>query len=97
MFRVLGSHSSFLPRRDVLRVGALAPLAATLAGSETGSGKLAHAADVGALGGFGTAKRILLIYLQGAASQFETWDPKPEAPAEIRGQWSPLSTSVPGT
>src|SRR5205814_7957662 len=45
---------------------------------------------------FGKAKRILLLYLQGAASQFETWDPKPHAPAEIRGKWGAISTAVPG-
>jgi hypothetical protein len=43
------------------------------------------------------AKKILLLYLQGAASQFETWDPKPNAPAEIRGKWGAIPTSVPGT
>lgn len=47
--------------------------------------------------GFGSAKRILLIYLQGAASQFETWDPKPEAPEAIRGKLGAIATSVPGT
>jgi len=46
---------------------------------------------------FGAAKQVLLLYLQGAASQFETWDPRPHAPAEIRGQWSPAATAVPGT
>ena len=46
--------------------------------------------------GFGRAKNILLLYLQGAASQFETWDPKPTAPEEIRGQFGAISTSVPG-
>lgn len=45
---------------------------------------------------FGKAKRILLLYLQGAASQFETWDPKPAAPLEVRGKWGATSTSVPG-
>jgi hypothetical protein len=42
------------------------------------------------------AKRILLLYLQGAASQFETWDPKPNAVEEIRGKWGAIATSVPG-
>ncbi len=42
------------------------------------------------------AKQILLLYLQGAASQFETWDPKPEAPAEVRGKWGTIPTAVPG-
>ncbi|MCH7688227.1 MAG: DUF1501 domain-containing protein [Planctomycetes bacterium] len=45
---------------------------------------------------FGRAKQILLLYLQGAATQFETWDPKPDAPAGIRGKFSATSTSVPG-
>ena len=40
---------------------------------------------------------MLLVYLQGAAAQYETWDPKPDAPAGIRGQWSATQTSVPGT
>jgi hypothetical protein len=39
----------------------------------------------------------MLLYLQGAASQFETWDPKPDAPAEIRGKWGVAQTAVPGT
>ena len=32
----------------------------------------------------------------GGPSQHSTWDPKPEAPAEIRGEFGPISTSVPG-
>jgi hypothetical protein len=39
----------------------------------------------------------IFIFLAGGASQFETFDPKPDAPAEIRGLWKPTSTSVPGT
>jgi hypothetical protein len=39
---------------------------------------------------------VLLLYLQGAASQFETWDPKPEAPEDIRGQFGAIPTSLAG-
>ncbi len=39
----------------------------------------------------------IFIFLAGGASHFETFDPKPNAPTEIRGLWSPTSTSVPGT
>lgn len=46
---------------------------------------------------FGRAKRYLFLYLSGGPSQYETFDPKPGAPAEIRGQFQPISTSVPGT
>ncbi len=45
---------------------------------------------------FGRAKNILLVYQQGAASQLETWDPKPDAPEGIRGKWGAISTAVPG-
>ncbi len=39
----------------------------------------------------------IFIFLAGGASQFETFDPKPDAPVEVRGLWSPISTNVPGT
>lgn len=39
----------------------------------------------------------IFLFLAGGPSQFETFDPKPEAPAEIRGLWKPISTNVPGT
>ncbi len=45
---------------------------------------------------FGKAKRVILLYLYGAAAQHETWDPKPDAPLEIRGKFQPIATAVPG-
>ncbi|MCC7419455.1 MAG: DUF1501 domain-containing protein [Planctomycetaceae bacterium] len=39
----------------------------------------------------------IFLFLAGGASQYETFDPKPQAPAEIRGPWNPIPTSVPGT
>jgi hypothetical protein len=54
----------------------------------------APAADQSA--SFGRAKRVILLYLYGAAAQHETWDPKPDAPLEIRGKLQPISTRVPG-
>jgi uncharacterized protein (DUF1501 family) len=43
------------------------------------------------------ADACILIFLWGAPSQFETFDPKPEAPAGIRGEFDVRHTSVPGT
>ena len=37
--------------------------------------------------GFGRAKSVILVYANGGQSQLETWDPKPDAPAEIRGEF----------
>lgn len=39
----------------------------------------------------------IFLFLAGGASHFETFDPKPNAPSEIRGLWNPIATSVPGT
>ncbi|MFO0816494.1 MAG: DUF1501 domain-containing protein [Pirellulales bacterium] len=39
----------------------------------------------------------IFLFLAGGPSHFETFDPKPEAPAEIRGLWGPIATNVPGT
>jgi uncharacterized protein (DUF1501 family) len=43
------------------------------------------------------ALNCILLVLVGGPSQIDTWDPKPDAPAEIRGPFRPIATSVPGT
>src|SRR5438876_2707179 len=47
-------------------------------------------------GGFGKAKACILVFNYGGPSHLETWDPKPDAPKEIRGEFQPIATSVPG-
>ena len=47
--------------------------------------------------GFGRAKSVLLVVASGGQSQLETWDPRPDAPLEVRGQFGAIETSVPGT
>jgi len=49
-----------------------------------------------AQGGMATHKSIINIHLDGGAPQHDTIDPKPEAPAEIRGEFRPISTRVAG-
>ncbi|MBI3837919.1 MAG: DUF1501 domain-containing protein [Planctomycetia bacterium] len=39
---------------------------------------------------------LVVVWLHGGASHLETYDPKPEAPAEFRGPYLPISTKVPG-
>lgn len=58
----------------------------------------AAAAEAGA-SGTGVVKKpsnCILIWMDGGPSHFETFDPKPDAPAEIRGEFSAISTNVPG-
>jgi uncharacterized protein (DUF1501 family) len=65
--------------------GALLPLCA----------RWAQAADAGAPTA-GKAKAVILIFNCGAPSHIDLWDPKPDAPAELRGPFAPIKTNVPG-
>jgi hypothetical protein len=99
MLRILGSSNPFdraCHRREVLRAGALSAFGLSLPQLLQLQAAAGNDAPQGSDSTFGAAKRVLLLYLQGAASQFETWDPKPEAPEEIRGKWGAIQTSVPG-
>src|SRR5262249_7474588 len=44
----------------------------------------------------GKAKACIVLFLMGGPPQHSTWDPKPNSPAEIRGEFKPISTCVPG-
>jgi hypothetical protein len=44
----------------------------------------------------GRAKSLILLYMTGGPAQHETFDPKPDAPAEARGEFKPIATSVTG-
>src|SRR5207237_239690 len=44
----------------------------------------------------GRTRSVILVLLTGGPSQLDTLDMKPDAPAEIRGEFQPIATSVPG-
>lgn len=48
------------------------------------------------LPGFGRAKSVIVVFASGGQSQLDTWDPKPDAPLEVRGQFDSIATSVSG-
>lgn len=79
-----------LSRREWLRIGGFG-LGSWLAGVRRGMSS--EAAPRKTLG-FGRAKSVLLVYCSGGQSQLETWDPKPEAPREIRGDFASIATSA---
>jgi hypothetical protein len=98
MLRILGSHKRLcdgLSRRDFLQAGSLGLLGLG-AGAAVGQSTPAAAAEQARGPSFGRARRCIFLYLYGAASQIETFDPKPAAPVEVRGELSAISTSVPG-
>jgi uncharacterized protein (DUF1501 family) len=55
------------------------------------------AANGGADSAFGKAKACILLFMWGGPAHQDTWDLKPDAPKEIRGEFQPISTVVPGT
>ena len=49
-----------------------------------------------ASGNVSSPKSIIVLWLWGGASHMETFDLKPDAPSEYRGEFQPIATSVPG-
>src|SRR5256885_380261 len=50
----------------------------------------------GAARGAASRKAVILIWLSGGPSHLDTWDPKPDAPLEVRGPFRSIATRVPG-
>lgn len=94
MLRILGSNRracDAVSRRDMVQAGGASVLG-------LGLPDLLRAEEIKAPrpAGFGTAKNVILLFLYGGVSQLDTLDPKPRAPQDIRGPFSPISTSVSG-
>ena len=91
-------HSSN-PNLPVVRVGSrrwfLQLGAAGLAGCGWGNGQTAMAA-ADPLKAKGDRKSVILFWLSGGPSQIDMWDPKPNAPVEIRGPYDSIPTKIPG-
>ncbi|MGC8643336.1 MAG: DUF1501 domain-containing protein [Isosphaeraceae bacterium] len=97
MIRVLGGPKRLrdgLTRRDLLHVGSLGMLG--LSGISLLPPARADASPTAGLPHFGQAKSCILLFLYGSPSQIETFDPKPDAPVEIRGELGCIPSSVPG-
>ncbi len=98
MLRVLGGPKRFcdgLTRRELLQVGSLGLLGAGLPRAHASSVSQAAGAGPG-LPGFGRAKSCILLFMYGSPSQLETFDPKPDAPVEVRGELGCIPSSLPG-
>lgn len=77
-----------LSRRDFLHAGTIAPLGLTLPAFQRARAAAAvQDNDV----------NCIMLFLVGGPSQIDTFDPKPKAPAEVRGPFQPIPTNVTGT
>jgi uncharacterized protein (DUF1501 family) len=79
-----------ISRRQMLQIGGAGLLGLTLPGllRARGQGR--------ALGQHASADHLIVIFLNGGPSHLDMWDMKPTAPADIRGEFQPIATTVPG-
>ncbi len=85
-----GACSGPIPRRSFLEVGGLSVLGLGM------SDFLRMKAQAQASGGKVEDKSVIFIWLPGGMPHMETYDMKPEAPSEYRGEFRPIRTNVPG-
>ncbi len=91
MLSLLGQGTKLcdgITRRELLRVGGLAFGGLTLADVLRGRAIAGSSAARG--------KSVIMIWLRGAMSHIDSLDMKPNAPAEIRGEFQPIATNLPG-
>ena len=96
-----------LTRRDIVRVGASGLFGLHLGNmfqlqaysadnSGKASGKPSDAIHGGGAPGWGKAKSVVLVYLQGGPSHLDLWDPKEGVPDNVRSIFKPIDTKLPG-
>ncbi|WP_165072556.1 DUF1501 domain-containing protein [Paludisphaera rhizosphaerae] len=78
-------------RRAILKAGSLGFL-----GLGLGDGLWLRALAAPGTAGAAKAKNCILVWLAGGASHIDTFDPKPDAQADVRGEFKPIDTAVPG-
>ncbi len=81
-------HTIGVHRRELLQVGFSALLGASAVSTASAKAKDSLSR--------GKPKSLLVVFLTGAASHLETFDPKPDAPPEIRGEYKHIQTRTPG-
>ena len=84
--------ATVIHRRELLRIGGVSVLAAV----GGGSAMLAAPASTSGPSASPKAKRCIFMLLQGGPSHLDLWDPKPEAPVEVRGPFQSIDTKLPG-
>ncbi len=84
-------------RRELLRVGGSAMLGMSLGSLlESKAAMAKEGVSAGGGPGFGKAKNIILMFLQGGPSHLDLWDPKTDVPSNVKSPFSNIQTKVPG-
>jgi uncharacterized protein (DUF1501 family) len=90
-----GSTCDGFSRREFLRVGG-AGLFGLALGDVLRLQAYPAAETAKSKSGWGQAKSVILVFLQGGPSHIDIWDPKPDAPSNIRGEFKQIKSNVPG-
>jgi hypothetical protein len=85
-----------LTRREALRVGGASLLGLTLGDLLALKAQATEAGVAAGGSGFGRAKSVILLYLQGGPSHLDLWDPKDGCPADVQSIYKRIPTNVPG-
>src|SRR5207302_98160 len=90
--------ADLLDRREMLRVGGLSLAGLSLPAllNQTHGEPSASSRRANRPRSFGQAKQCIILYLSGGPAQLDTFDPKPDAPDDIRGEFTTIPTTVPG-
>jgi hypothetical protein len=84
-----------MTRRDLLRIGGSSILGLSL-GQLLGLSARASESLEGGGPGWGRARSVIMIYLQGGPSHIDLWDPKENVPDKIKSPFAPIPTKLPG-
>jgi uncharacterized protein (DUF1501 family) len=85
-----------MTRRDLLRVGGSGILGLSLGTMFNLQAKAAATAGRNGAPGWGKAKSVIMVYLQGGPSHLDLWDPKDNVPDNVRSDFKPIPTKLPG-
>src|SRR5215471_14620745 len=83
-------------RREFLRVGGATLFGLSLPQFFSLQAKASPDSPFMGSKGYGSAKSVILLFLQGGPSHLDIWDPKPEAPSNIRGEFKAIKGNVDG-
>src|SRR5262245_22090173 len=99
MFRIIGSAGTDctgLTRRSFVQAGILGVGGLTLGDFLQAKARAALTPDPSSGGRGENDTAVILFWLSGGPGHMETWDPKPDAPAQYRGPLGAIRSSVPG-
>ena len=83
-------------RRELLRVGGSTMLGLSLADLFRHRSTAAEPSPAAGGPGWGKAKSVIMIFLQGGPSHLDLWDPKPNVPDNVKSVFNPIDTKTPG-